>query len=252
MAIFVNQTSATINWLPPTITGDQVFYEVECGRTCEVDSKACTEEICGGDENTGFEFMNKSSGRTGLLSPFVNYTCKIMAKNRVSDFAARKHKVEASNTTVTFKTNGSGESVSLFTCDKPKSRVHCYYMHILHPFKIFVSIRLGIQKYMDMDTRTCVTHTNRERASIHWEKLILSFPRRYLVRFSNENSVDRPPAALHTGIRDRTRIQLVTHPPPPYFLFKPKGVNFQIRLLKYSSNPLIYIYIKIIILLVKR
>ena len=121
VAIFVNQTSATINWLPPTITGDQVFYEVECERTCEVDSKACTEEICAGDENTGFEFMNKSSGRTGLLSPFVNYTCKIMAKNRVSDFAARKHKVEASNTTVTFKTNGSGESVSLFKCDKPKS-----------------------------------------------------------------------------------------------------------------------------------
>ena len=106
---FVNQSSATITWLPPAITGDQVFYEVECGRTCEVDSKACTEEICGGDENTLFEFINKTSGRTGLLSPFVNYTCKIMARNRVSDVAARKHKVEASSTTITFKTNGSGK-----------------------------------------------------------------------------------------------------------------------------------------------
>ena len=136
MAIFVNQTSATINWLPPNITGDQVFYEVECRRNCEVDSKACTEEICGGDENTGIVFMNKSyattmtiPGRTGLLSPFVNYTCKIKAKNRVSDFAARKHKVEARSTTITFKTNGSGESVSFFACDKPKSPVHCYYTH---------------------------------------------------------------------------------------------------------------------------
>ena len=78
-----------------------------------MNSKACTEEICGDDENTGFEFMNKSLGRTGFLSPFVNYTCKIMAKNRVSDFAARKHKVEASITTITFKTNGSGKWVWL-------------------------------------------------------------------------------------------------------------------------------------------
>ena len=37
------------------------------------------------------------------------YTCKIIAKNRVSDFAERKHKVEASSTTITFKTNGSGK-----------------------------------------------------------------------------------------------------------------------------------------------
>ena len=106
-----------ISWLPPNITGDQIFYEVECRRTCEVDNKACTEEICGGDESTGFVFMNKSyattmtiPGRTGLLSPFVNYTCKITSKNRVSEVAARKHKVKASSTTMTFKTNGSGKS----------------------------------------------------------------------------------------------------------------------------------------------
>ena len=220
MAIFVNQTSAAINWLPPNITGDQVFYDVECRRTCEVYSKACTEEICGGDENTGFEFMNKSSGRIGLLSPFVNYACKITAKNRVSDFAARKHKVEASSTTITFKTNGSGESVSLFTCDKPKSPVYWCCMHIFHPFKIFVSVRLGMQKYMDMDTRACVTHISRDRVP-SLGKLILSLLRRYLVRFSNENSVDRLAVAVHTGMLDRTRIQLVTHPPRPLSLFLP-------------------------------
>ena len=124
IAVFVNQSSATLRWLPPTITGDQVFYEVECRPTCEVQSKVCAEEICGGDENTGLVFMNKSyattmtiPGRAGLLSPFVNYTCKIMAKNRVSEVAARKHKVEASSTTITFKTNGSGKPISFFTCD---------------------------------------------------------------------------------------------------------------------------------------
>ena len=60
--------------------------------------------------------MNKSYattmtilGTTGLLSPFVNYTCKIMAMNRVSEVAARKHKVEARSTTITFRTDGSGK-----------------------------------------------------------------------------------------------------------------------------------------------
>ena len=110
--LFVNQSSATLTWLPPAMTGDQVFYEVECRRTCEIDSKACTEEICGGNDL----FMDKSyattmtiPGTTGLLSPFVNYTCKIVAKNRVSEVAARKHKVEASSTMITFRTDGSGK-----------------------------------------------------------------------------------------------------------------------------------------------
>ena len=114
--------------MPPNITGDQVFYEVKCQRTCKIDSKDCTEEICGGDNNAGFVFMNKSyattmtiPGTTGLLSPFVNYTCKIVAKNRVSEVAARKHKVEARSTTITFKTNGSGKSMALFNFDKTKS-----------------------------------------------------------------------------------------------------------------------------------
>ena len=35
-----------------------------------------------------------------MLSPFVDYTCKIVAKNRVSEVAARKHKVEARSTTI--------------------------------------------------------------------------------------------------------------------------------------------------------
>ena len=120
-----------INWMPPNITGDQVFYEVKCQRTCEIDGNDCTEEICGGDNNAAFVFMNKSyattvtiPGTTGLLSPFVNYTCKIVAKNRVSEVAARKHKVEARSATITFKTNGSGNSMALFKFDKTKSIVY--------------------------------------------------------------------------------------------------------------------------------
>ena len=110
--------------MPPNITGDQVFYEVECQRTCEIDGEDCTKEICGVDNNAGFVFMNKSyattmtiPGTTGLLSPFTNYTCKIVAKNRVSEVAARKHRVEATSTTITFKTNGSGNSMALFNFD---------------------------------------------------------------------------------------------------------------------------------------
>ena len=72
--------------------------------------------------------MNKSyattmtiPGTTGLLSSFVNYTCKIVAKNRVSEVAARKQKVEARSTTITFKTRGSGNSMALFNFAKTKS-----------------------------------------------------------------------------------------------------------------------------------
>ena len=64
ITLFVNQSSATINWLPPTITGDQVFYEVECRRTCEIDDKDCVEEICGDEGHTGLVFQNKSYATT--------------------------------------------------------------------------------------------------------------------------------------------------------------------------------------------
>lgn len=111
---FFNRSSVTINWLPPTITGDLVFYEVECRRTCKIEGKDCAEEICGGDGHTGLVFQSKSYATkvtipSKTFSPFVNYTCKIIAKNRVSDVAERKHKVEAVSTTITFKTNGSGK-----------------------------------------------------------------------------------------------------------------------------------------------
>ena len=117
---FVNQTSAMITWLPPTITGGQVFYEVDCKKTC----KDCDENTCNGE--AGLVSHKKTSHKTHVtittLSPFVNYTCNITAKNRVSELeAARKHRVF---TSVTLKTQGSGKLVRLLS--KPG---------FLHPFR---------------------------------------------------------------------------------------------------------------------
>ena len=104
-----------IHWLPPVITGGQVFYEVECKRTCELNGMDCTEETC--DDNAGFVFKDKIYSTKVMipetrraLSAYVNYTCKIIAKNRVSEIAKRKHKIEASSATISFRTKGSGKS----------------------------------------------------------------------------------------------------------------------------------------------
>ena len=114
-APFVNQSSAVIRWLPPVITGGQIFYEVECKRTCEINGKDCAEETC--DDNAGFVFKDKLYSTkvmipetTRALSAYVNYTCKIIARNRVSEMAKRKHKIEASSATISFRTKGSGKS----------------------------------------------------------------------------------------------------------------------------------------------
>ena len=111
----VNQSSAVIHWLSPVITGGQVFYEVECKRTCELNGKDCAEETC--DDNAGYVFKDKIYSTkvmipetTRALSAYVNYTCKIIAKNRVSEMAKRKHKIEASSATISFRTKGSGKS----------------------------------------------------------------------------------------------------------------------------------------------
>ena len=104
-----------IRWLPPVITGGQIFYEVECKRTCEINGKDSVEETC--DDNAGFVFKDKIYSTrvmipewTRALSAYVNYTCKIIARNRVSEMAKRKHKIEASSATISFRTKGSGKS----------------------------------------------------------------------------------------------------------------------------------------------
>ena len=112
---FVNQSSALMCWLPPVITGGQVFYELECKRTCELNGKDCAEETC--DDDAGFVFKDKIYSTkvmipetTRALSAYVNYSCKIIARNRVSEMAKRKHKIEASSATISFRTKGSGKS----------------------------------------------------------------------------------------------------------------------------------------------
>ena len=112
---FVNQSSAVIRWLPPVITGGQIFYEVECKRTCEINGKDCVEETC--DDTAGFVFKDKIYSTkvmipewTRALSAYVNYTCRIIARNRVSQMAKRKHKIEASSATISFRTRGTGKS----------------------------------------------------------------------------------------------------------------------------------------------
>ena len=129
---FVNQSSAVIRWLPPVITAGQVFYEVECERTCELNGKDCAEETC--DEHAGFVFKDKSYSTkvmipeaTRALSAYVNYTCKIIAKNRVSEMAKRKHKIEASSATISFRTKGSGKSMMAF----PRMPRHIRYLNEL-------------------------------------------------------------------------------------------------------------------------
>ena len=111
----VNQSSAVIRWLPPVITGGQVFYELKCQRTCELNGKDCAEETR--DDNAVFVFKDKIYSTkimipetTRALSAYVNYTCKMIAKNRVSEMAKRKHKIEASSATISFRTKGSGKS----------------------------------------------------------------------------------------------------------------------------------------------
>ena len=100
-----------ITWKPPVITGGRVFYEVDCETTC----KECDEKTC--DSEAGVVSHKKSSHtdhvKITTLSPFVNYTCNIMAKNRVSEVAARNHRVYANVIVINLKTQGSGKSLRL-------------------------------------------------------------------------------------------------------------------------------------------
>ena len=115
--IFVNQSALEIQWQLPVVTGDQtnVFYEVECHRLCESEDKSkCVDKPCGSD----VIFKPRKDGLSithvivGNLTSYVNYTMKIYAKNRVSNVAKWKHRIEASLSEITVRTNGSGKSWS--------------------------------------------------------------------------------------------------------------------------------------------
>ena len=62
-----------------------------------------------------FSPFNKGLNTTTVLvtnlSPFVNYTFKIYARNRVSEVAKRRHDIEGNFTVITVTTIGTGKSV---------------------------------------------------------------------------------------------------------------------------------------------
>ena len=115
-ATFLNQSVIGLSWKSPEIIGDQshVFYDVSCLRPCNNDAQTkCAEEQCQNDVK--YIPFNKGLNTTTVLvtnlSPFVNYTFKIYARNRVSEVAKRRHGIEGNFTVITVTTIGTGKSV---------------------------------------------------------------------------------------------------------------------------------------------
>ena len=107
-----------LRWLPPAITGDQthVYYDVDCRKPCDNDDDECVDKECGNDV-TYLPYkkdLNMTKVMTTNLSPFVNYTFKIYAKNRVSKVAKQRHGVEEIFAAITVRTNGSSKSLIFF------------------------------------------------------------------------------------------------------------------------------------------
>ena len=116
-ATFLNQSVIGFSWKSPEIIGDQshVFYDVSCLRPCNNDAQTkCAEEPCQNDVK--YIPFNKGLNTTTVLvtnlSPFVNYTFKIYARNRVSEVAKRRHGIEGDFSVITVTTIGTGKSVS--------------------------------------------------------------------------------------------------------------------------------------------
>ena len=115
-ATFLNQSVIGLSWKSPEIIGDRshVFYDVSCLRPCNNGAQTkCIEEPCQNDVK--YIPFNKGLNTTTVLvtnlSPFVNYTFKIYARNRVSEVAKRRHGIEGNFTVITVTTIGTGKSV---------------------------------------------------------------------------------------------------------------------------------------------
>ena len=115
-ATFLNQSVIGLTWKSSEIIGDQshVFYDVSCLRPCNNDAQTkCADELCQNDVK--YIPFNKGLNTTTVLvtnlSPFVNYTFKIYARNRVSEVAKRRHGIEGDFTVMTVTTIGTGKSV---------------------------------------------------------------------------------------------------------------------------------------------
>ncbi|XP_067050795.1 ephrin type-B receptor 1-B-like isoform X2 [Acropora muricata] len=91
---FVNESSAVLTWLLPEITGTPIdmSYDVTCQTSCEYFGSVCDDQTCnrGIDGQFTAEGLSTTIFTATSLAPFVNYTCKITAKNRVSKRADSK------------------------------------------------------------------------------------------------------------------------------------------------------------------
>ena len=116
---FVNESSAVLTWLLPEITGTPIdmSYDVTCLTSCKYFGSHCDCQICnrGIDNQFKAEGLNTTIFTATNLAPFVNYTCKITAKDRVSKRAESKTKAtndeRNSFTYVNLTAKGSGKLV---------------------------------------------------------------------------------------------------------------------------------------------
>ena len=112
VASFVTNISAVISWSPPAAIGTEtdVLYDIECQKTCDYYGKSCDDEECHGVVSFLFQMeeLNMTNITITNLASFVNYTCKISAKNRVSKVAERNHGVKGNFALVNLRTNGTG------------------------------------------------------------------------------------------------------------------------------------------------
>ena len=112
-AYLVNESSAVLTWLLPEITGTPIdmSYDVTCLTSCEYFGNDCDDQTCnrGIDGQFIAEGLNTTIFTATNLAPFVNYTCKITAKNRVSKRATNGER--NSFTYVNLTTKGSGKLV---------------------------------------------------------------------------------------------------------------------------------------------
>jgi len=116
-ATFANQSAVELSWQPPDITGDQshAFYDADCLKPCgNKDDDNCVEVACGSNVSyiPSKEGLNDTEVIVVNLLPFVNYTIKIYARNRISEVARRTHGVEGTFALITVRTEGSSKSLN--------------------------------------------------------------------------------------------------------------------------------------------
>ena len=88
-----------------------MLYDIECQKLCDYYGKSCDDEECHGVVSFLFQMeeLNMTNIKITNLASFVNYTCKINAKNRVSEVAERNHDVKENFALVNLRTKGTGK-----------------------------------------------------------------------------------------------------------------------------------------------